>query len=205
MLGLGHDNLHSSLVAWAKILLPLAALAVLSTLFMVSRPITPEDAIPYADVDLEDRLRDPRLTGPAFAGMTEDGTAITLQATEATPGVAGTTAAGQALGLGGRIETPDGVETRFSAAKATLDEAAQVVNLTGGVAVDSTAGYHIATGTLSLWLDRTRLDSNGPVTAESPFGTLSAGRMMLIRTEDGRYKLDFTQGVHLIYQPRTPG
>jgi hypothetical protein len=76
MWGLGTDNLHSALVAWLKILLPLAALAVLSTLFMVSRSVDPADAIPYAQVDIEDRLRDPRLTDAIFAGMTQDGTAV---------------------------------------------------------------------------------------------------------------------------------
>ncbi len=62
------DNLHSRLVFWLKILLPLGRLAILSTLFMVSHNFRPEDAIPYADVDIEDRVNEPRLTAPDFAG-----------------------------------------------------------------------------------------------------------------------------------------
>ena len=61
------DNLHSRLVGVLKVLLPLLALAILSTLFLVSRKINPEDAIPYADVDIEDRLRDPKMTGAALS------------------------------------------------------------------------------------------------------------------------------------------
>ena len=51
------DNLHSRLVRVLKIALPLIALLLLSTLFLFSRKINPEDAIPYASVDVDDRLR----------------------------------------------------------------------------------------------------------------------------------------------------
>jgi lipopolysaccharide export system protein LptC len=204
MLGLGQDNLHSTLVIWAKILLPLAALAVLSTLFMVSRPTAPEDAIPYAEVDIEDRLRDPRLTGASFAGMTEDGTAVTLKADEATPGPPGSSTAGAATGLVGLVETPDGISTRLTGATALLDQQNEQVTLGGGVTLTNSAGYDLQTDSLTLALDRTRLQSAGAVTATAPFGTITAGGMTLTRAPDGQYKLDFTGGVRLIYQPATP-
>ena len=70
------DNLHSRLVAILKVTLPLLALVILSTLFLISRKINPEDAIPYADVDIEDRLRDPKMTGASLSGMTPDGLSL---------------------------------------------------------------------------------------------------------------------------------
>ena len=81
----GHDNFHSALVGWLKIVLPLTALGLLSTLFLVSRTIDPSDAIPFATVDIEDRIRQPRLTLPTWAGVTDDGSAMTVTATEARP------------------------------------------------------------------------------------------------------------------------
>ncbi len=53
--------------------MPLAALAILSTLFLVARTIDPSDAIKFTDLDVEDRLRDPRMTAPTYAGVTSDG------------------------------------------------------------------------------------------------------------------------------------
>jgi lipopolysaccharide export system protein LptC len=205
MLGLGRDNLHSTLVVWLKILLPLAALAVLSTLFMVSHHVNPEDAIPYADVNVEDRLREPRLTGATFAGMTQDGAAVTLKAAEATPSVAGSTTPGQAKGLAGRIETPDGVQTNVTSPLGQLDQAAKVVTLSGGVNLQNSAGYTMQTDSLTLALDRTRLESAGTVTSTAPFGRITAGKLLMTRADDGTHKLDFTGGVRLIYQPGTPG
>ena len=74
---------HSRVVGWLKVALPLAALAILSTLFLLSDRIDPEDALPYAEVDVEDLAREPRMTAPTYAGMTTDGAALTLTATEA--------------------------------------------------------------------------------------------------------------------------
>jgi lipopolysaccharide export system protein LptC len=78
-------DLHSRIVGWAKVILPLAALGILSTLFLFARTIDPEDAIPYAEVDVEDRIREPRLTAPTYSGVTSDGSAVTFQAVEARP------------------------------------------------------------------------------------------------------------------------
>ena len=78
-------DFHSRLVGWLKVVLPLAALAILSTLFLLADRIDPTAAIPYAEVDVKDLVRDPRMTAPAYAGTTADGAGITLSATEARP------------------------------------------------------------------------------------------------------------------------
>ncbi|MEY3533380.1 MAG: hypothetical protein RI979_1404, partial [Pseudomonadota bacterium] len=74
------DNLHSRIVMILKVTLPLVALAILSSLFLFSREIDPEDAIPYADVEIADRLAQPRMTGAGFSTVTSDGATLTLSA-----------------------------------------------------------------------------------------------------------------------------
>ena len=73
---------HTRLVGWLKVILPLTALAILSTLFLVARRVDPEAALPYAEVDVEDLAREPRMTAPTYAGTTEDGAALTLSASD---------------------------------------------------------------------------------------------------------------------------
>lgn len=194
------DNLHSRLVALLKVVLPLAALAVLSTLFLVSRGINPEEAIPYADVDVADRVREPRLTDAAYAGLTSDGAALTMQATDARPGIEGSTNAGQATGLTGRLETPDGGATDLVAGMAQLDADADLVLLSGGVVLTSSTGYRIEAPALSVATDRTALDSDGAVTATGPIGNLQAGSLH-IGLEGEAYVVVFKSGVKLIYTP----
>ena len=59
-------NRRSVIVAWLRVLLPLGALAVLSTLFLLSRKPDPDAAIPYARVDAEALARQPRVTAPSL-------------------------------------------------------------------------------------------------------------------------------------------
>ena len=126
------DNLHSRLVFWFKIILPLCALILLSTLFMVSRSVRPEDAVPYADVDVADLLRQPRLSAPDYAGVTSDGAALSLTAETALLGQPDEPDSGLISGLVGLLETPDGARTNFAAAQAHLDQSGGHVMLDGG-------------------------------------------------------------------------
>lgn len=199
MARMARDNLHSRLVAVLKLALPLLALVILSTLFLFSRGIDPEDAIPYAQVDVEDRLREPRMTGAGYSGVTADGAAITLSAAEATPGADG----GTASVLQGRLETADGAATDIVALSATIDNATRQLELAGGVELRSSAGYLIEAAGFALALDRTWLESRGAVSAQGPMGQLTANGLRLDRdTATGHYLLVFNGAVRLLYQPQ---
>ena len=71
---------HSRLVKAAKVVLPFAALAILSTLFLLPRPVDPTRAIPQFGIDIEDLASDPRVTTASYAGVLEDGGALTVTA-----------------------------------------------------------------------------------------------------------------------------
>ncbi len=193
-------DLHSRLVTWAKILLPLAALGLLSTLFLFARAIDPEDAIPYATVDIEDRIREPRMTAPTYSGVTADGAALTVQATEARPGSADGAATAQALTA--RLETPDGALTDLVAASGALDDAAGVLSLMGDVRMTTSSGYIVESQAMTAMLDRTGVTSPGDVTVTAPMGTINATGMSLEQTATpGEYVLVFKGRVRLIYMP----
>lgn len=193
-------NLHSRVVAWLKVILPLAALASLSLLFMIARTVNPEDAIPYAQVDVADRLREPRITQPTYAGMTSDGAALTVEADEARPDNAATGTTGNASGVRGRLETPDGTVTDLLAAAAQLDDSGLNMILSGGVQVTN-SGYVIEAPEMTTALKATDVTSGGgEVTATGPVGDLRADQMHLTLGDKG-YLLVFNGGVRLVYQP----
>jgi lipopolysaccharide export system protein LptC len=193
------DNLHSRLVAILKVVLPLIALALLSTLFLFSRKIDPEDAIPYATVDVEDRLRDPKMTSAGFAGMTSDGASLTLSAAEARPAADG----GSLKLVVGALETPDGVTTELAATAVALDTAAQMIELTDGAELRASNGYVVQAQGLGVATDRTYIESRGEVSAQGPVGQLTADHMLLSQQGDaGPYLLVFNGKVRLLYQPQ---
>ena len=192
---------HSRVVGWLKVALPLAALAILSTLFLLADRIDPEAAIPYAQVDVQDLARNPRMTAPTYAGTTTDGTAVTLTAETARPDAEGNS--GQADTVLARLDMPDGSTAELSAADVQVDAPGGEVRLSGGVAVTTSSGYLVLTDAVTAALDRTGARSLGPVTAEGPPGHLSAGGFTLTRDAQGgnSYLLVFTGRVKLIYQP----
>ena len=192
------DNLHSRIVMILKVTLPLVALAILSSLFLFSREIDPEDAIPYADVEIADRLAQPRMTGAGFSTVTSDGATLTLSADEATPSEGG----GRVTGLKGELSTSDGFRTEISAGSGQLDSNAGTVVLDAGVRLATSTGYEVTTDRLTLGTDRSFMESGGAVLATAPIGQLEAGGLRMDVTGDGKtHLLVFNKGVRLIYQP----
>lgn len=195
------NNLHSRLVFWLKIVLPLAALALLATLFLFGHKVSPEDAIPYASTTISDLVKEPRLTTPVFAGMTSDGSALSIKAAEARPGVAGSDNAGTASTVSGLMEMPGGSTATLTAGAARMDQLANKAILTSGVNLVSSAGYSVTSDGMSVALSQTDVTSLGPVVATGPATTIHAAGMHLGQEPSGGYLLDFTGGVTLDYIP----
>ena len=192
---------HTRVVAWLKVALPLTALVILSTLFLVARRIDPEAALPYAEVDVEDLAREPRMTAPTYAGTTSDGSALTLSADEARPASEGSAA--RAAGLRLDLATPDGGKTELLAAEARMDDTAQELVLSGGVTLETSTGYRLETAEVAARLDRTGLESRAPVKATGPAGEITAEGLVLGQDNrtPGAYVLVFKGNVRLVYQP----
>jgi lipopolysaccharide export system protein LptC len=193
------DN-HTKAVTLLKLILPLIALAILSSLFVFSKTIDPEAAIPYATFDVEDRLREPKITDAAYVGVTQDGDQISITASVAVPT---NELGGSAKQVQGKITSKIGTLTEVDAKFVDYDSQDSSAALTGGVDIRST-GYVMNTDALDVTLDRISATSRGVVTATGPLGTLRAGRMQITATKGGTrdYLLVFNSGVHLIYQPK---
>ena len=100
---------YSRMVAVLKVALPLLALAILATLFLVSRGGEVDVTIPFAEADLETRTRDQQVTGPFFSGTTAQGDEIVVKADIARPG--GPAAPAEATNVQARMKRADGAYT----------------------------------------------------------------------------------------------
>lgn len=197
----------SRAVGWLKVGLPLLALAFLSTLFLVSNRINPEDAIPYAKVDVAERLREPRMTDAKYAGSTSDGASIVVQAAEARPAANGQNAT--AADAFASLTTPDGKTTTITAATVSLDDSGTRATLGGGVTMADATGITITAQGLIADLRETYVTSTkGTVSAAAPAGKVTADSLTLRQggnadTDSGAngYLLVFNGNVKLIYHP----
>ncbi|MBR9821358.1 MAG: hypothetical protein GYB51_10210 [Rhodobacteraceae bacterium] len=192
---------RSRLIRGLKIVLPLAAMALLSTLFLLSDSRDPMAEIPFSTIDLQESARSQRVTRPSFAGATAGGDLIAFTAESALPREDDRLDASQ---IAARIDMTSGTGLDVTAATGLVDQPADTATLSGRVLITSTSGYRIETGEIAIGMQELRAETPGEIRGEGPPGQFTAGRMRLTSDpETGQAYLVFTDGVKLVYQPGT--
>lgn len=195
----GSDNLYSRLVTGFKILLPLGAIMLLSTMFLFARKPAEDPAIPYAEI--EDIAREPRITEPNYAGIAEDGSLISIAADEVRPDPDQPDAF-TVTRLRAEVDATDGSRVEVSSGNGRIDPRAQTAVMGGLVRLITSSGYAMETSGLTADLSTGRIQSTGPLEVQAPFGALSAGGLVIQLAKDGRgQQMVFNDGVTLLYQP----
>lgn len=196
-------DLYSRIVAYLKVLLPLAALALLSTLFLLSRSIDPTGTIPFAKHEMEERVRGQQITAPFFSGTTDDGDEITISARLARP--AGDGGLAGAEDLRARMNMATGGQIDLAADTGSVAPDQDLASFAGNVRVTTSTGYTIETERLNASLSAVAGDTPGEISAEGPIGTFTAGRMQIgAKNEGGPIHMLFKNGVKLVYDPKKP-
>lgn len=193
------DHAYTRIIRGLKVTLPLVALVLLSTMFMLSRKVDPSAAVALSDQAFRDRIDRSQLSGPQYDGNTKSGKNLTVTARSARPDpdIEGKTY-GQVVNA--LINLDNGEVMTVKADTGVIDDAADLAVLSGNVHIITTDGYDLRTSQLTSLLSKIEGESAGRVDGFGPPGTLSAGKMY-VKTEEksGNVMLLFTQGVHLVY------
>ncbi|MEP2919576.1 MAG: LPS export ABC transporter periplasmic protein LptC [Sulfitobacter sp.] len=192
---------HTRIIAFLKVVLPLAALALLCTLFLLSRAIRTHTTIPFAETEIQERLRDQQITGPFFSGTTTNGDQMSFSAKKLVT-VLGRIGANRAEDVKVEVKTNSGSTYQMQAQLAELDISDSVATLSGDVSINSSTGYNISTDNLTVTISDTELASTEPIKATGPVGSLTAGsfRIFTPKSSDSAQML-FSGGVMLVYTP----
>lgn len=192
---------YSRTVAFLKVLLPLAALAILATVFLLSRADGPTANIPFAEGEITDRMRDQQITRPFFSGVTDKGEEITVNADAARPGTADTP--GGADNIRATIKMTSGNRILLESDTGTIDPTNDMVTFLGNVRITTSTGFVVLTESLNAALSGVQADTPGQVTGSGPMGDFSAGRMEIgAKTGNDDVQMLFKDGVNLIYDPQ---
>ncbi|MFD1195213.1 LPS export ABC transporter periplasmic protein LptC [Seohaeicola saemankumensis] len=196
------DGLRSRVITGLKIILPLTALALLSTLFLLSRTVDPTKSIPISRADLESRTGSQQITEPSFAGATEEGHLVAFIAANARvdPNQSERVIAQT---MSARIDLSHGAQINITSLIGTVDDVQGIAILEGDVVLTSSTGYRVTTDMLTTSMREVAAESSGPISGIGPPGKLDAGKMTLSSDpQTGDVHLLFTNGVKLIYDPR---
>ncbi|MHA6326971.1 LPS export ABC transporter periplasmic protein LptC [Roseivivax sp. CAU 1753] len=198
------SGIYSQVVAGLKVLLPVIALGLLSTIFLFSRDTDPTRNLPRATVEsLKDRTSE-TATGATYTGTTDSGAQVTMRAELARPDPDKVDRL-LAEGFDASLDFDDGSSVRISAPVAEMDNRTATARMSGGVNIQSSTGYTMRTEALTSAMSRVEIESDGPVEAEGPVGTLTAGKLRITADEspdarEGDVQLLFTGGVRMVYE-----
>lgn len=192
---------YSRLVAFLKVALPLTALGLLSTLFLLSRSVDPTTTLPFGDAEISERLREGIITDPYFSGTTKGGDQLIITAASARP--SSEDAFARAEELRAQYELSGGARVNVSAQTGSFDPRNDLARFSGAVQIVTTTGYTLTTEALESRVTELQLQSDGEVEGNGPFGQLTAGQMQIqADPETNDAHLLFKNGVELVYDPK---
>lgn len=193
-------DLYSKIIAYLKVLLPVAALALLSTLFLISDRIQRTPQIPFGPREIERRIAGQQVTAPYFAGTTKAGHSIMIAAGRAlkeTETLSTTTE-----GLEAEIILVNGQRINMLAKTGTIDPNENKAILDGNVRLTTSDNMQLLTNLLEASLDHLDIFAPTKVRGNSNFGAITAGMMRILpETNSESAQILFTNGVRVLYEP----
>lgn len=193
---------YSRMVAWLKVILPLAALGLLSTLFLLSRSINPTSTIPFAETEIQERLRSQQVSGAIYSGLTDAGDQINVKASVVRPAL-GSKQQSEAEIVDAQIDLARGGQINLTANTAVIESDQETVVFRGNVVITNSQGYVVETEHLRSLMSRIEAETEGELNVDGPLGVIDAGKMLLQSDETGNnIQMVFTNGVKLIYDPK---
>jgi len=197
-----YNNFHTWLVGWVKIILPLIAIALLSTLFLFARNSNDAPDIPIAQI--EELAREQQITAPQFSSVTNDGSVVAVSARNAKPDAENSNTL-LVADLVIDVDSADGTKMNVTSGMSILNSSDQTARLNGLSRVTTSNGYTMETVGITADLKTGEIVSDGALEVQAPFGDLSAGKVQISISKDGTgQQMLFTQGVRLLYTPETP-
>ncbi|WP_108861643.1 LPS export ABC transporter periplasmic protein LptC [Ruegeria sp. Alg231-54] len=192
---------HSRRVQFFKVVLPLVAIAMLSTVFLLSRSIETNVSVPFNQQDIDERLADQVVMQPNYQGTTRKGEDVQIEASRATQGTEGE--APTAAEFRGRFGLLNGGVITLDSNTGMIRPDKNTATFVGDVVITTTDGIVVTTDLLNTALDEIQGDTPGQVDGTGIIGDFTAGRMTFgTEKKDGPVHIIFTDGVKLVYEPQ---
>lgn len=202
---MGTQDAYSKGVTIAKFLFPIIAIALLVSVFAFGKDDPIRTGNLLTDTEMQDLASGQKITGPRFSGLTDAGDAFTLEATEALPDAPQPSRI-DLISPNLNVDTTRGIGFQATATSGSVDFNAQSAQLEGDVTFNTSNGYTAHSDKIRMDLGAGRAISPGPVKAEGPIGSITAGAMEATQSKSSdkrnpKGQIKFSGGVRLIYLP----
>jgi lipopolysaccharide export system protein LptC len=199
-------GLHTRAVAVLKVGLPLIAVALLFSVFLLRPSEDRGGEIIFSEADLDQLGQGLQISNPTFTGTTGAGDRFRFTADLVEPDAAPPTRA-SITHLDGEIDFEDGLRMEISAEGGDLEIPDQILDLAGSVKIRTSEGYDLQAERLSVDLAKGVIDGGGAVEGDGPLGRINSGTIHVAPTASGNdiRRFSFGNGVRVIYDPAESG
>ena len=190
---------YSAFVVWVKTLLPIAALGMLSTIFLFSGKVDVTQSLPYAKFNIAEIIREQRITKPYFSGVSNNGTEIILSAAYASLDIKNVDIL-TITQLSVILTSQNAKTIRITAGRGTLNSALQKAVISEDVHLTANLGFWLKTNNLIVDLKQGVVTAHNVFQGVTGLGTIDAGKVVVQMIAEDQ-QIIFTNGVRLIYYP----
>lgn len=189
---------YSQIITFSKLVLPLAALLVLSLMFLFSGRPDPNQALPLAARNADSELGQQGMTNPRFTMVTGSGRQLELIASSTEP-IDPDANQILATNVTAEITRLAGGRDQITADQALWNSQTTDTRLTGNIVATSPEGYRLDTEELSINAASGDIIAPVAVLITSDGIRLEAGQMAITGPSDHQV-VHFQGGVRLLYE-----
>lgn len=196
-------EVHSRIVTILKLGLPLVALALVASVFLVQTDDRLGGTINFSEADIDQLGQGLRLTNSVFNGTTQVGDRFRIAAATLIPDAAPPKRAAITT-LDGDLELVDGPTVSLSADTGDLDIPTQRLDISGNVRLTSSDGYVLVADKATIDFLAGSFIAGDKVVTTGALGEITSGNLHVSpadTTGDAR-RFSFSNGVHVLYDPK---
>jgi lipopolysaccharide export system protein LptC len=199
-------GLYSRVVAVLKVGLPLVAVGLLASLFLVQTEDRLGGNVVFSPGDVEALGSGLRIDNPTFTGTTQGEDRFRFTAALVEPDAAPPERA-HITTLSGTLALENGPEVSVRAETGDLDIPTQRLDLSGQVVITTSDGYRMVTDKATIDLAAGAFVAGDKVVTTGPLGEIISGSLHVApaaETGEAR-RFSFSDGVRLVYDPPDSG
>lgn len=200
-------GLYSRYVQWAKIALPILAVGLFSSVFLVSETDVFEGTgIVFSDADLSALGDGVQIKSPRFSGVTDGGDKFLLTANYANPDSNKPSVIGMES-VSATLDLASGEHVDVTATSGELQIPTQELRLTDGITISTSQGFRAKMRSALAYMRKGSVISEDPVEVVGPMGQITALSLefkTVFATEGENVQnhiLSFRDEVRVIFHP----
>lgn len=194
-------GLHSRIVGVLKVGLPLVALGMLASIFLVQTDRLGGNLI-FSQGDIEALGQGLRITNPTFTGTTRGQDQFRFTAALVEPDAAPPERA-RITALAGEVALHNGPTVELEADTGDLHVPTERLDVAGNVRIRTSEGYRMAAEQATLDLKAGSLIAGNAVETTGPLGRIDSGSLTIepAAASGEARRFSFGNGVRLVYDP----